>query len=136
MPLFNLSRLPRIIPVLLLIAWCLCIAWLSLTTQTGKVYGFRVWDKLAHAGSYALLAYLAALVALRYFPTRPTSWRWAAIGAWLFGVLMEVGQGVLTRGRKASVGDVIANTVGIFAVCFIGALLARRRQRRINKDRL
>lgn len=128
MPLFNLSRIPRIVLVILLVGWCLCLAWLSLTTQTGKIYGFRIWDKLAHASAYAILAYLAALVSLQYLPSRPLSWRWAAIGAWLFGVVMEVGQGLLTRNRIASIGDVIANTVGILVVCYVGALLAKRRQ--------
>ncbi|OGR29982.1 MAG: hypothetical protein A2091_03800 [Desulfuromonadales bacterium GWD2_61_12] len=134
MPLIYPSRLPRIVPVILLIGWSLCILWLSLVPHPEKVIGIKVWDKLSHAAAYALLASLAAQVGLRYFPSRHTAWRWAVAASWLFGLLMELGQGLLTRSRRASLGDILANSVGIFAVYLVGALLARRRQRPLTEE--
>jgi len=125
----DFGRYPRLVLFLLLLAWCFCIVWLSLIPQPDKVLGFKAWDKLLHAGAYAVLALLSALVMLNYASLRAHAWRLSALLAWFFGFLVEIGQGVLTRSRRASVGDLIANAIGVLVIYLLGTLWMKLRQR-------
>ncbi len=99
---------------LALLAYAALIAGLSLRPMgTGSL---EPWDKLLHAlayGAFALLAWRAATGARQY--------TWLCLLIVLYGGLMEVGQGFIP-GRMMSLGDLLANTVGVL----LGALLARR----------
>ena len=78
-------------------------------------------DKVVHACMYGLLSG-AALFAFPFF-RRGKQYFLVFFGATLYGVMMELGQKWLTRGRSADIGDAFANAVGaliaIFAVAGI-----------------
>jgi VanZ family protein len=103
-----------------LAAWTIALLWLSLTPDPpGPTEGFLGWDKLHHAVAYALLTVLSGrfLAALRPVVRRP--WLLAATYAFVFGVLMEIAQGLFTTVRQPDVRDAAADLVGAFAVCLI-----------------
>lgn len=73
---------------------------------------FFGWDKVQHAGAYAVLTFLAGM-AFNAFPAgRRHSFRWAFVLALCFGGLMEVSQGLLTEARTAELGDLLADIAG------------------------
>jgi VanZ family protein len=76
-------------------------------------------DKLAHVGAYALTAFVGALGA----PSR-RGW-WVVASAMLgLGVLMELLQSYVP-GRSASVGDLVADVVGLTAGIWLAAAFLR-----------
>lgn len=121
----SLLRFSRILLLLLLLCWAVFIVWLSLIPHPEKVVGFKVWDKVSHVVAYAVLALLMAQVLLRYDLFRRHAWCWTSVAAWSFGLLIEISQGLLTRSRKASFADLVANTCGILVAYLVGSLLTR-----------
>lgn len=133
MSTFNPLRCSRVLLFLLLLSWCICIVWLSLIPHPEKVLGFKAWDKLEHAAAYGVLAFLMAQVFQHYDVLRRLAWRWAVAAAWCFGLLMEIGQVLFTRSRKASLGDLLANTFGILIAYLVGNLLMEFRRRMVAR---
>ncbi|HVZ70189.1 MAG TPA: VanZ family protein [Rhizomicrobium sp.] len=75
--------------------------------------GFNVWDKLQHFAAYALLAGLitVALEARKW-------WLWGLLGLIAYGGCLEILQSLV--GRDMSVGDEMANTLGVIAGGSVG----------------
>ncbi len=75
------------------------------------------WDKLDHTGAYLVLAlWLAGMVDRRRY-------LWAAGGAFLLGVAVEIAQALLTDTRHGDVLDLVANATGVvlaLAVAYLG----------------
>ena len=97
--------------------------------------GERVWDKLAHALVFGLLAALALRAAhggRRVLRPRPTLVTATAVVVW--GILDEVHQRFVP-GRTASVLDVLADGVGVVVGIGSWALLARGPAARIPPTR-
>ena len=76
------------------------------------------WDKLAHAGVYALLISLFVLGS-EWSRQRP----WLLLAALTgYGILLEWGQGLMYLGRHFDILDIIANIIGLIT----GLVLALR----------
>ena len=107
--------------------WGLCIGYAGLVTYLSLASHppvpeiatrFQHWDKVAHFGMYAgmmfFLEWAGALKRWRY-----SDLTLGAVAA-LFGLLMEIGQGVLTKTRQFDLWDEAANVAGVlvFAVTY------------------
>ncbi|PZN31914.1 MAG: hypothetical protein DIU71_08805 [Proteobacteria bacterium] len=86
---------------------CAIIGSLMPGNAVSKLGLFKIGDKLLHAGMYAALAiwFTGIYPRSRYVAI--------AVGLFLLGVLAELGQGAMHAGREPSLGDVVANSVGI-----------------------
>ena len=88
--------------------------------------GFITYARVEFGANIALFVPLGMLIALLFGPRR---WWRAPIICFVTTVIIELGQGALLPQRVASIGDVIANTVGgilgTLAAVAIMAALAR-----------
>ena len=105
-------------PLLRIIQWC---------GQHGL--GFITYASVEFGANIALFVPLGLLLALLFGPRR---WWRAPVICFVATVVIEVGQGALLPQRVASIGDVIANTVGgclgtLAAVAIIAALARKGR---------
>jgi VanZ family protein len=104
-----------ILPLRYRTVWIAAVVVLVVTIATGSlapvsaVPAVDVWDKYQHAGAYSVLTML--LIGM----VEPRGYPWAAVGALLFGGLMEIAQGLLTETRVMDWHDVVANSTGIAA---------------------
>jgi VanZ family protein len=74
--------------------------------------GIPHFDKILHAGAYAVLAFLWVWAASRS-PGFQTVWLWYIALACIFiGCTLEAGQYFLTSGRSFEWWDMVANAVG------------------------
>lgn len=86
--------------------------------QLGKISvgSFSPTDKMMHVGAYFGLAFLWFSYYL--FKEREKNQKWGYLKisslAVLFGILIEVLQGVLTAHREPDWADALANTIGVF----------------------
>jgi len=108
------AHLPRLI---LLAAWVTLILWLTLTPSPPRMTGVLGWDKLQHAGAFAVMALLAGwfFQPLVWHPIQ--GWCWGGLFAVFFGVFIEVLQGTLTTTRSADWRDLLADLLGAGVVC-------------------
>lgn len=110
------------------------VTLVSLLTPADAVLAVKVWvaswlpmasaldaadvtahsDKLVHAGLFALLGWLGA----RSWSLPPQRWR-LVVGLLLLGVLTEALQSLIP-GRSASLGDWLADAVGVFSGLLCG----------------
>jgi VanZ family protein len=99
------------------------ILWLSLTPAPPHMPGVWGWDKLQHAGAFALMTFLGGMT----FGSagRAGSWLLSAAIAVLFGGAVEVLQGTVTISRSADWLDFLADIVGSLFVVTC-ALLAMK----------
>lgn len=109
---------PRPIRVVVFLAACATIAWLSVAPPTA-LPSVNVWDKLQHAGAYLGLALLGAWS----FRARP--WR-LAVGLFALGVGLEFAQATMGWGRSGDVLDLLANSVGIALGLGLSRLIGER----------
>lgn len=117
--------------VTILLLWLATIWYFSLVSnpplpETSMV-GF---DKLEHAGAYALLAFFAVAAG------EPMVVGWRSILLLIVvvsanGVILECLQKVMQQGRSFEVADMAANTVG----AAVGAVVARRMAGRRERGR-
>ena len=82
---------------------------LSLTPAAELPLHPNIWDKAQHFLAYGVLGFCGAIG----FP-RPMPLRRVAGGLVLLGGLLEVGQ-IFVAGRQGSVGDAVANGLGVAA---------------------
>jgi VanZ family protein len=125
------SRLLLFLPRwLLFILWGVVVSWLSLVPSPPVINsGFFGWDKFQHAASYGVFTLLAGW-AFGYSPTdMKHRWLRAAALAVLFGGLIEVAQGVLTKTRTAELADFFADLVGAVVVYCAVMVVASCRKR-------
>lgn len=83
------------------------------------------WDKFQHAGSYALLTFLAARFFRLWPPASRFPWSIAVAVAVLFGGVIEALQGLLTLSRKADWLDLLANGAGAAVAAFLSRVAGR-----------
>lgn len=127
----KMRSVPRL---LLLTIYAAIILWLSLTPSPPSPPGIIGWDKLQHAGAFAVLALLAgwAFAPLSAVSTRV--WGWVMALAMACGALIEILQGLLTKTRTAEFGDLAADAVGAGIVCLIMAVRGRSRRFLVQDD--
>ena len=131
-----LSKFRRILASAFL-RWGLCLAYAGLVAYLSLaahppvpevVTGFAHWDKVAHFGMYGgmmfFLEWAGALKRLRY-----PDLTLGAVAA-LFGLLMEIGQGTLTKTRQFDIWDEAANVTGVLVFIVVYRLFLRKRQSR------
>ena len=125
--------------------WGLCLTYAGLVMYLSLashppvpeiVTGFKHWDKVAHFGMYAgmmfFLEWAGALKRLRH-----PDLTFGAVAS-LFGLLMEIGQGALTKTRQFDLGDEVANVSGVLVFAVIYRLFLRQRRkprRRVSRAR-
>jgi VanZ family protein len=110
--------------------WTAGIIWLSLTSHPPRLpRGFLSWDKAQHALAYALLALLGGWAFAIFFRSRNRAWLVAFLFSVLFGALLEIGQGFLTRVRTPEFADLVADVVGAGGIYLVarGGLYLRAR---------
>ncbi len=111
--------------ILALVLWVGGVLWLSLTPKLPRLpsdYFLLSWDKMRHAGAYALMTLLAGRVFVLFSRTPCRGWFAAAAFALAYGGLMEIAQGLLTEVRQAEFEDMVANVCGI-GVSLTGAFV-------------
>lgn len=118
-----------------LFLWAGCLLWLSLTPNPPTAPSALLsWDKLQHAGAYALLTLLAGRFFSQWRPFSRNPWFLALFVAVSYGGLIEILQGTLTGVRRAEWGDLLADAVG-GALVVAAALILERRLRRESASR-
>jgi VanZ family protein len=125
---FNIAEttlLGGIVRFSLPLIWAVAVCWLSLTSSPPQVSGLFSWDKLQHAGAYALLAILLAQFLILFVNQYLRAALFSACLSIIYGGLMEVMQLMLQSGRTAEWGDLFADAVGavLGAVVFCQACL-------------
>ena len=98
----------------------LLIAYFSLVPP-GETPAPQISDKIRHFGAYAMLAIPTAmwLAPRRIVP---------AVVVAIWGIAMEIAQGLAGTGREASLIDALANTLGACAGVLLVWIIARRRR--------
>jgi len=86
--------------------------YLSLVSDPGPVF-VSVWDKLLH-----VICWFVLLLSLRLAWQRLPGFYWGALGLFAYSTLIEILQ-TLNPDRQFSLGDVIANGVGIALGCVV-----------------
>src|SRR5690606_31008191 len=82
--------------------------------------GISFADKIFHALSYAVLTFLWYNTLVFQFKMSATkALIYASILAIIFGIIIEVLQGTVTRTRQSDVFDVIANSLGVLFLVFV-----------------
>lgn len=107
-------RTIRPLHFVLWIASLTTVAFLSLSPGTGAPPLFPGADKAAHILAYCWLAALALRVFLLRGPAFTAAW-----GMILYGAALEVAQRFVP-GRHPSLGDILANMLGVAVGVFIG----------------
>jgi VanZ family protein len=114
----------------LALIWTFLVAFLSLATlaDVGSEVNIPNKDKIVHFTFY----FVFVLLWLSFFnfvnPSSKNKWL-VLIAAILFGVLMEIGQGVFTTTRTPDGFDVLANSVG----AILGTIFASQSYKKNNK---
>ena len=96
----------QLILLVALVGFFLLTTYLMLIELPPKKMGWPHWDKVQHMLVFLMLTGLALCL---YFQQR---WQWAA-GLFFYGGLIEWMQATLTITRMASIGDWVADFVGI-----------------------
>jgi VanZ family protein len=114
-----------------LLLWAGCLLWLSLTPNPPRPSSALLsWDKLQHAGAFALLTLLAGRFFSQWRPLSHNPWFFALLVAVLFGGLIEILQGTLTDIRQPEWGDLAADVAGGLLVVVVAHIRERRLWRR------
>ena len=108
--------------------WATIVSWLSLTSTTPYVPEIFAWDKLQHAGAYAVLAMLVAQFCLIFINHVDFAGGVAIVSATAFGAILELMQWMMQSGRSSEWSDVFANAAG----AVLGYLLFRYAVSRIR----
>jgi VanZ family protein len=96
------------------------VIWLSVKAP-GGVINLSIWDKLQHFLAYAVLGVIGALC----FPGRVSSLI-LGLGLVLLGIGLEVVQFYVPE-REMSLGDGVANFLGVIFGVGLGYLITQRR---------
>ena len=118
-----------------LLLWSATLLLLSLLPNASVPSRLAISDKLQHGAGYAVLTVLLAgvLTLRRDMCSRP--WLLAGLGAFFYGLLLEVLQGLMQLGRTAEWGDLWANALGVLCACVVFRRKSRRYfERRVTDD--
>ena len=104
------AKLLKIISVV----YTLCITFLLLfpATHVPKI-DVPSFDKIGHVFIFIVLVVLWALFVFVYGKEARSKVWWVIIGAFIYGIIIEVFQGLFFESRTADGWDVVANSVGI-----------------------
>lgn len=129
-PLAKLN-LPVILPWLLFIAWAVVVLWASLDARPFRpLVRMFSWDKLQHAGAYALLTLFGGLALRTLLRSRPLfCWLTAFAFSLCYGAVVEVLQHAVTRSRHGDPLDLLADLVGGLIIVAIAIPLEIRIRR-------
>jgi VanZ family protein len=100
---------------LLAVLWTfIMIMLLSIPASEIPSVGFQGIDKVVHFSIF----FVMAILWLRAFPDRLAV---VIVGVLVFAMMSELYQGMLPIGRQPSVGDVVANSVGMISgtICYL-----------------
>lgn len=119
-----------VISWLLFVGWAIVVLWASLDARPFRpLVRLLAWDKLQHAGAYAVLTLFGGL-ALRTLFRRHHVWPWITsfFFSIAYGLSVEVIQHYLTRSRRGDVLDFLADVIGSFVIlCVVLPLELRKR---------
>jgi VanZ family protein len=108
------------------VAYAVCLAgivWLSLAPSPPRLPDLFAWDKLQHAGAYAVLTFLGGVA---FGHDRRTGWWCSAVIAVAVGAIMEILQGTWTVNRAADWLDLAADAFGAVTVAGVAMLVVAR----------
>lgn len=97
-----------------------------ISLDKGLGIGVQISDKILHAFGYCLLA-ISWLLA--YVP-RTNSWKSIILtisAVFIYGIIIEIFQGVFTNNRQADIYDVLANLTGITMATLFFALILKKK---------
>lgn len=120
---------------ILLAGWMGLLLWLSLASRLPSVPRVFAWDKLHHALAHAVLAWLAGRFFILLWRSERSGWWSGFLLSLLFGIFVEVAQGMLTANRHADWHDLAANIVGAGSVVLVALLLSHYRHRNRGRQR-
>lgn len=108
------SKLAIVLPWLLFVAWAIVVLWASLDARPFRpLLRILSWDKLQHAGAYALLTLFCGLALRTLVHQRPVRcWLAALSFSFCYGAVVEVLQHTMTRSRRGEPLDLLADLVG------------------------
>lgn len=106
MPTVNTKSNLRLIAIFLFWACIIVSTFAMLIELTPKTGGWPYWDKVQHIVGFGILATLGSLA---YAQTKG----WVCAGLGSYGALIEYFQGAFTTNRTASLGDWLADILGI-----------------------
>ncbi len=118
------------------LVWTVFVTYLCLTDATNipKVSWLHIQnkDKIVHFTFYFVFTFLWVNALKQYDKFTPKKARiYIFIVAFIFGIIIEICQGILGKGRSADVIDVLANTSGS-ALSILVLWLLERRKDKIN----
>jgi len=117
----------------LLAGWMGTMLWLSLADTLPSVPKYLSWDKLQHAGAYAVLAVLAGRFFAFLWRSERLGWGTAAVLSLAFGAILELAQSFYTRTRVGDWLDLLADAVGVALAWLLSLLVARLRRGRVTR---
>lgn len=89
------------------------IAWGSfLSSDDFEAVTFNLYDKIVHVGSYAVLGF-SWFLAIRPKISNLKTVVLVGSAVTLYGIIIEVMQGLLATHRKADIFDILANFIGV-----------------------
>lgn len=120
----NIPAKWRIWPAL---AWAIFIAVFSLmpSQKLPRLPIFK-WDVLVHMGIYALLTFLLAFAVLADKTKQPRKMISLLLAINVYGLLIEIGQGVFVASRHFEVKDLVMNFVGTLLGMLIYRLIVNK----------
>ncbi len=93
--------------------------------------GISFGDKIFHSLTYAVLAFLWFYTFFLQFKiSKKSAIMFASVISIIFGIIIEVLQGVFTATRQADVFDVLANSLGVL---FTASLLLLKNRNTVKK---
>lgn len=111
----------------LLAAWMGFLLWSSLAAHLPSIPRLLAWDKLQHFFAYAILTFFAGNFFNSLLKSRRKGWIIGFVYAVGFGLLMEIGQNMLSTSRYADWKDLVANTLGAGLVLSVALLRGEKR---------
>jgi VanZ family protein len=120
--------------VLLSFLWTFTILYLSLSSFEGVKVPIKVsnFDKLAHFLMYSIYAFLIVFSFKNVADKKFKFYFLIFLYLFIFGSLVEVLQGTVTKYRSQDVKDALANGFGAFVGLFFAYML-NRKFKKINK---
>jgi len=97
-----------------------------ISLKNGLGIGVQVSDKLLHTSSYCLLT-ISWLLTLSSKVSRWKSIILIALVVFIYGIIIEILQGVFTSDRQADLYDVFANLVGIAMATLIFTIVLKKK---------
>ena len=89
------------------------IAWGSfLSSDDFAAVTFNLYDKIVHIGSYSVLGF-SWFLAIRPKISNLKTAVFIVAAVTLYGIIIEVLQGLLSAHRKADIFDILANFIGV-----------------------